>query len=599
MTWCALVLATPSLVHAAPAPVGPTPPPDATDAGPAPASAAAPAPTTAPAPKKAAVPDDPDHQPEDFDDEPIVESNRRSAFDLPPAKRDDPYGPRPKNAPKISREQLVRFALDNPAVAAAEDEVDAMVAQLQKAKFLWVPGIDTSTTLSPGVNVRCDDVLLDNGTTEPFDFQFCRSSDDPNVDVSTVRGYFSQLSRAGVRVAFHADSVIPLFTFGKIKNTKKLAEAGVALKKLQKVATEAETILLVERAYVGLLAAREGKIVLKEAKKVLDRAEKRVTDDLGSADDWDADIDEEGTESERDPNDAIKIALAQIELEQKMREALKLESVALAALWALAGEAAPKGFDVKAERLNADDIDGGLKSMREYQDLAATSRPEAKMAQAGIKARAAQQRLARSAFLPDFGIALGVDSRAVDLRRPGHESAVLPGRLQLFAVHRRPRDEMALEPRDGLRSAQGPGRATCGRAHAGGRAAAARAGGRHRLRRPRGGPAPDRGRGAGHQAVVEARRQPRDPRHRRRGRLRKAPPSPRALVSKAFRRGRSNPPTQRSLGSPVPRGGHATGSPRVLRETGLTGRGWHRSVTVIHATPARLLELNRARAKRV
>jgi outer membrane protein TolC len=383
-------------------------------------TAASAAPAIGPAPP-AATGDDADddsHADDDGDDDGSDDGSddgaaptqpaRRDAFAVPPAHRDDPYGPRSRSVTTLTREQVVRFALDNPAVSAAEQKVEAMQAQLQKAKFLWVPGVDTLTTLSPGVNVRCDDVMLDNGTTEAFEFQFCRASDDPNLDVNTVRGYFSQLSSAGVRVAFRADSLIPLFTFGKIKQTKELAKAGVALRKLEKAATEAETILLVERAYVGLIAAREGQAILREAKKVLDRARSRVDKDLGPEDDWDDDGDE-SAESERDPNDRIKVKLAQIELQQKMREALKIESVALAALWALAGKAAPPGFDVRATGLAADEVDGGLDPLRDYQELAATSRPEAKMAAAGIRARAAQQRLARANFLPDFGIALRVD----------------------------------------------------------------------------------------------------------------------------------------------------------------------------------------------
>lgn len=355
------------------------------------------------------TPDDDADEPEDFDDpddRPSTKPARPSAFALPAARRTDPYGPRPSGVPKLSREQIIRFALDNPAVAAAEDEVDAMKAQLARARYLWVPQIDTLTTLSPGVNVRCDDVLLDNGN-DGFEFQFCRASDDPDLDVNTVKGYFQQLSRAGVRVAFSADAVVPIFTFGKIKNAKALARVGVALKQLEKAATKAETMLLVERGWVALLAAREGQAILREAQRVLERARGRVEKDLGgSEDDWD--VDPGSANPDRDPDDLIKIQLAENQLEARMREALKVEAVALAALWALAGKAAPPGFDAKADRLAADPVDGGLRPLEEYRSIARVQRPEAKMATAAVQARAAQARLARSSLLPDFGIALGV-----------------------------------------------------------------------------------------------------------------------------------------------------------------------------------------------
>lgn len=344
----------------------------------------------------------------DDEDEPTgATPKRQSAFSMPAAARTNPYGPRPKGVPELSREQIVRFALDNPAVAAAEDEVQAMKAQLDRARFLWVPQIETLTTLSPGVNVRCDDVRVDDGTPDGFDFQFCRSSDDPDLDVNTVSGYFKQLSRAGVRVAFSADAVIPLFTFGKIKNAKALARVGVALKKLEKAATQAETVLLVNRAYAGLLAAREGEAILREAKKVVERARERVEKDLGGGeDDWATEA--EDVNPDRDPDDLLEIQLAELELESRMREAMKIEAVALAALWALAGKAAPPGFDVEAKRLQPDAVDGDLRPLDDYRRIAVVQRPEAKMATAAIQARAAQQRLARSNLLPDFGVALGV-----------------------------------------------------------------------------------------------------------------------------------------------------------------------------------------------
>jgi hypothetical protein len=143
---------------------------------------------------------------------------RRSPFDTPVAARNNPYGPRPSGVPKLSREQVLRYALQNPAIEAAGDQVEAMRARLGKAKLAWLPIIDTSLTLSPGVFIQCDDIQLDNGSTNGFDFQFCRPDDE--ADVQTIQGYFSQLNKAGVRVNFNLDALFPIYTFGKIKNAK-------------------------------------------------------------------------------------------------------------------------------------------------------------------------------------------------------------------------------------------------------------------------------------------------------------------------------------------------------------------------------------------
>ncbi len=327
-----------------------------------------------------------------------------SAFEVPVAQRDDPYGPRPSGVPVLSFEQITRFALVNPAVRAAQAQVEAMRARARKAQFAWVPIIDTTTVLSPGANVKCDDVVLQKADASMQDFQFCHPGGDPNLDIQSAGDYFKQLGRAGVRFAFQLDTVIPLYTFGKIKNVRKAADAAVALTKLQKTATEQETLLRVEQAHTTLQLARESIVILREAQGVLDKASARVEKDLGG-DDFD---DDDAGNPDRDPDDRMKVRLASYELEEQMREALKVESLALSALWALAGAAAPRGFDVAKSELAAVQLEGGRRNLAHYKELAVRSRPEAKMAAAGVQLRKAQERLARSNFLPDLGIALSV-----------------------------------------------------------------------------------------------------------------------------------------------------------------------------------------------
>jgi len=354
---------------------------------------------------------------------PLQPPGLSSAFDAIADDRLDPYGTRPSDASRLSLDQIVRYALDNPAVKSAEEDVTAMRAQLRKAQFAWIPVIETRATLSPGVNIRCDDVNLDDGSTEGFDFQYCRTRDDNSFDVNTIDGYFSQLSSAGVRFEFRADMLIPITTFGKIRNTRKLAEVGVALRELKKDQVEQETVLRVQQAYAALLLARDTISILREAKGIVDTAERRVEKDLGGGDDdWDAEPGE-GNEL-RDPDDLLKVKLASIELEQLMRQALNVESYALSALWALAGDAAPPGFDVRARKLLRMELPDGLQRPQDYKQMAAARRPEARMASAAVKARQFQEKVARSNFLPDLGIAVGTGI--------GRSNAVDPDMSQLY-----------------------------------------------------------------------------------------------------------------------------------------------------------------------
>jgi outer membrane protein TolC len=354
-------------------------------------------------------------------------TGRGSAFAVPAADRLDPYGPRPPGVPTLSREQIIRYALQNPLVLAAEEKLDGMKAQARKAQFAWLPIIDTVATLTPGANIACEDLNIARtdaqgnlltGADASTTFQLCAPVQGQDVDLTTIKGYFSQIARAGVRVSFDADAVFPLFTFGKIKHSKSLAKAGVALARLEKLQVQHESIKLVLQAHTGLLLARETQLILRDAKAVVDKARARVEADLGGStagDDWDADADV--TNPDRDPNDLIKVELAEIDVEQKMRAALRAEALALGALWDLAGAAAPPGFDVREDALRPFEVDGGLRPLAEYRDLAIRERPEAHMARAAVQARQAQEKLARSGFLPDLGLAVGVGfavSNAVD-----------------------------------------------------------------------------------------------------------------------------------------------------------------------------------------
>jgi outer membrane protein TolC len=328
-----------------------------------------------------------------------------SAFEVPRARRLDPYGPRPEGVARLSLQQIIRFALENPLIAKAQAEVAIMESQLKKARFAWVPVVETTMALSPGVNVRCDDISLDDGSPDGFDFQWCRPPGE--VDVQRLSGYLQQLGQAGVRFRFDATTIIPITGFGKLMHLRRAAEAGVAVRKLEKLAVQQETVMRVHQAFSTLMLARESIEILREANDIVGRAQSRVEEDLGGEDDWAADVDD--IDVDRDPDDLFRVQLAAIEIDRLMRQALKIESLALSALWALAGRAAPPGFDVTDQRLERERLSGTLLPVTEYKAIALRERPEARMATAAVRAREAQERLARAMFLPDLGIVLGLD----------------------------------------------------------------------------------------------------------------------------------------------------------------------------------------------
>jgi outer membrane protein TolC len=343
-----------------------------------------------------------------------VDDPVRALFDMPAAKREDAYGPRPAGVPAITREQIVRYGLENPYVLAAEQQVEAMRALLSMAKFAWVPIVKTSAVLTPGAAIDCDDISL-QGEDGPFSFQYCRAASDPATglgpdggapaDLQTVGGYFDRIAKAGIALRLSADFVAPITTFGKIVTAKQLAKLGVELADYQRMATEHDTILRIYEAHAALLLARESVGILQEAWKIVQDERGKIEKDLGLGPDGEPafDADPDTLNPDRDPDDLTRLEVGEIELAERMREARMIEAKALAALWAIAGSAAPRGFDVAERALEADAVEGGLADLDHYRSLALKNRPEAKLADAGVEARKTQEKLARMNFLPDLG----------------------------------------------------------------------------------------------------------------------------------------------------------------------------------------------------
>jgi hypothetical protein len=366
----------------------------------------------------------------------------RALFEMPASTRDDSYGPRPAGVPALTREQIVRYALDNPYVRAADEHIEAMEALLLTARFAWVPVIRTSAVLTPGAAIECDDVSL-QGEDGPFSFQYCRAAGDPAdgggrpADLQTISGYFDRIAKAGIAFRLTADFVAPITTFGKIVNYKRLAKVGVEIAEYQKLAAEHETILRIYEAHAALLLARESIDILQEAWKVLQQEREKIETDLGLGPDGEPafDADPESLNLDRDPDDLLRLELGEIELATRMREARLIESKALATLWAIAGNAAPRGFDVAEQHLEADVVEGGLAELEHYRSLALKNRPEARMADGGVKARKVQEKIARSNFLPDLGAVVRLGYGYANAAEPEMRTLYYTGRLNFSNVY--------------------------------------------------------------------------------------------------------------------------------------------------------------------
>lgn len=197
----------------------------------------------------------------------------------------------------------------------------------------------------------------------------------------------------GVAWGFSVDGTVPLWTFGKVTNLWKAADAQVHVgqQDIRKVRNQIH--LDVRKAYYGLQLSRDGLALLDEASQKLTKAveslERKVNDGDG------------------DEIDLLRLKTAMAELEGRRAEAEKGQRVALAALRFLTSEGSD--FDIPDAPLKPPRH--GVQAVETYLDASRLYRPEILMARAGVTARGAQADLARSRLLPDFGLTLSAQYR--------------------------------------------------------------------------------------------------------------------------------------------------------------------------------------------
>jgi outer membrane protein TolC len=202
----------------------------------------------------------------------------------------------------------------------------------------------------------------------------------PNTDASLT-------SNLGVAWRIGIDGIVPLWTFGKITNLWDAASANVRVHE-GGVEKERDAVRYdVRKAFFGLRFARDAKHLLGEVKKELAKAETRATEAL------------EGDEG--DPIDLAQVQTISAEIEARESEAERYEQNALTGLRFFTGIAT-----LEVEDLPLSAPPHPLGHVTRYLTAARLHRPEMQMVRAGLDARQAQVRMARSALFPDVGLLL-------------------------------------------------------------------------------------------------------------------------------------------------------------------------------------------------
>jgi outer membrane protein TolC len=202
----------------------------------------------------------------------------------------------------------------------------------------------------------------------------------PNTDTSLT-------SSLGVAWRGSIEGVLPLWTFGKIESLWEAADQQVRVKEAALEVERDGVRFDVRRAYYGLLLAREGLALLREA-------EIRIAEAL-------ARLDRQVDADEADPIDLFKMQTFAAELGARRSEAERFERVARAGLRFFTGV---DNLDIPDEPLEP--APHRLGALGRYLDAARVHRPEVMMARAGVAARRAQVGLARAKLYPDLGLGL-------------------------------------------------------------------------------------------------------------------------------------------------------------------------------------------------
>jgi outer membrane protein TolC len=296
--------------------------------------------------------------------------------------------PRPAAARRYTLPELIaRVNASYPGVQAAREGVESADAQLSQAARLWWPTGQLTFGLTGSPEVRCIDPVTGKPWTQGGD-QARALANCVRTDVVDLRSGEQVLPYHGVAFNLGINLIQPLYTFGKIENAKKAAQAGVDVARAQVDKDRADVTFNVTRAYWLLKWARAAEATLDDGITRLKEWVKKINDEIDKG---------KTTYTE---NDLVRIKLALDTAELTQLDVDKAKELGLAGLRMLADDA---DADIDDSELDVTDLGG--EPLAYYEDAARTHRPEARMLAAGTEAARAGKALQLANLLPDLGLA--------------------------------------------------------------------------------------------------------------------------------------------------------------------------------------------------
>lgn len=320
-------------------------------------------------------------------------------------------------ARELTLEQWLKLVrLHNPTLRVSRARLKSFDADIFSAKWSWLPVAEVNAAVAPTPRYRCTvpEEFLPSEWSEaekqswmnervdgvPNRSRYCVSTDkDINVEDFRIQGVYTRFeARLGVPLSALWKRGFALTAARAQKNAGRYRADEIGLS-MEKTAG---------KAYWGVKMAREMLFTLQEGRPILNKAIKRVEEELDS-DEGDASM-----------GDKFRLLILKSQLESWVLDAKQVESVALSGLRTLAGgtdraegraEGKSEGggsvdmtkYDVDKKPLS--EAEEELGSLETHLDSARKHHPQLKMLGEYITGADALVNLRKSEFFPDLVLA--------------------------------------------------------------------------------------------------------------------------------------------------------------------------------------------------
>lgn len=265
------------------------------------------------------------------------------------------------------RWSLARFeavALEKSMVVeAAREEVALNRARRMEAAWARFPSLTWTSTASPMGAMKGDVFNTTTPTNQYFGFD----------------GVFQQ---------HKLDIGLPLFTFGKLRNAKKAAEAGVRAAEHDVDRARAEVVRDVRKAYWAVKVSAEVLKVVEEGWERIVAAEKKLDELIAKK------------AKDVSPLDRNRLVTFTSDVASRREEAVAFAALSKSALRVVVGM--PEGANLDADTAPLHVAAASVPPLSQLVEMAMSGRPELKSLGALVDVRRSLADLARSYYYPDF-----------------------------------------------------------------------------------------------------------------------------------------------------------------------------------------------------